>query len=175
MLRFFYATMNFLIVVSAFVAALAGCSAPSNSGERIPLMQGKVFACNAQERVVHPAPKTAIDSYGAALNEYEGVQLPLYRMIESPSGTVYVSVVMAEPNVDPVQTVVAAHRDSVLDVAADSAGRYILLQRHGRWFSVAFPNVLRDPRIAMAYASADSTSVREWHTTREAIRRIEAE
>jgi len=138
-------------------------------------MQGKVFVCKADERLVHPAPKPTVDSYASALNDYDSLQLPLYRLVETPSGSVFLSVVLAEPNANPVESILSEDRDAILDHAVDANGSFLLLQKHNRWYSVAFPAVLTDPRIALSFTSADSASVQAWHTTREALRRIENE
>lgn len=160
-------------LVPRLCVVFAACTTSSSHGDRIPLMQGKVFVCQADERLIHPAPKSAVDSYATALNDYHSLQLPLYRRIETPSGLVFLSVVLAEPNANPTASILAEDRDAILDHAVDASGSYLLLQKNDRWYIVTFPAILTDPRIALSYASADSTSAHTWHATREALRRIE--
>jgi hypothetical protein len=135
-------------------------------------MQGKVFVCQAEERLTHPASKVAVDGYGAALNDYDGLQLPLYRMVETPSGTVFLSVVMAEPGVNVAALIVSQDREAIIDYDVDATGVFLLLKKQLRWYSLAMPAVLKDPPIAVSYTSTDSASVHTWHAKREALQRI---
>lgn len=174
MFRFTPQPMQTLFLFVATVALVA-CSASSPTGERVPLMQGKAFECTPKERVVHPAPKVQVDAYGVALNDYGSFQMPLYRMIESEKGQIYVSVVMADSTVDPMSVIQADTAASVVSVDRSNQGPAVLLRKAGAWYSIAFPSVLTDPRIAITFASADSATAHSWFTNRYSFSRVVSE
>lgn len=140
--------------------------------ERIPIGEKAEFHVFDDELLVHPAPKAAVDRYGALINPFPVLSVPLYRYVQGTSYDVFVGIALPNDGENPVDSV-AQYGTSRLIARIDTKEHVSLSMRRGdTCYVVTFPTALSNPRIVVAYVTTDSTAAAKWFADETAMKRI---
>ncbi|HCN04105.1 MAG TPA: hypothetical protein DIS79_00675 [Bacteroidetes bacterium] len=162
-------------VVSATSLLLAFAIISCGNGdvkERIPIGEKAAFLVLEDEQLVQPAPKAAVDRYGALVNPFPVLNVPMYRYVKGPSYDIFIGIALPNDGENPVDSI-AQYSGSRLVARSENGEHVSLSMRRGDTsYVVTFPAALSNPRMVVAYVTTDSTAATAWFTDVAAMKRI---
>jgi len=164
---------SFVVSLMSIILGLAITSCANGTvKERIPFGEKAAFLVLDDEQLVQPAPKTAIDRYGALVNPFPVLNVPMYRYIKGSSYDIFIGIALPNDGENPVDSI-AQYSGSRLVARSENDEHVSLSMRRGDTsYVVTFPTTLSNPRAVVAYVTTDSVSAAAWFSDVTALKRI---